>query len=74
MIGTSGSASRTIQTQRTAIGRIAGPDSPPKSPARAGRKVTGSMAIPGSVLIMERPSAPAATHAARDRDDVGDLR
>jgi dihydroorotate dehydrogenase (NAD+) catalytic subunit len=57
MIGTSGSASLTAHTQRTAIGRIAGPDSPPESPARAGRNVTGSIAIPGSVLIMERPSA-----------------
>jgi hypothetical protein len=63
MMGTSGSASLTAHTQRTAIGRIAGPDSPPESPARAGRNVTGSIAIPGSVLIMERPSAPAATQA-----------
>ena len=63
MMGTSGSASLTAHTQRTAIGRMAGPDRPPESPARAGRNVTGSIAIPGSVLIMERPSAPAATHA-----------
>src|ERR1700722_3979585 len=63
MIGTSGSASRTSHTERTAIGRMAGPERPPESPARAGRNVTGSIAIPGSVLPMERPSAPAATQA-----------
>src|SRR6202034_4657770 len=63
MMGTSGSASLTAHTQRTAIGRMAGRDSPPESPARAGRNVTGSIAIPGSVLIMDRPSAPAATQA-----------
>jgi hypothetical protein len=63
MIGTSGSASRTCHTQRTATGRTAGPDSPPDSPASAGRKVTGSMAMPGRVLIMDSPSAPADTQA-----------
>ena len=63
MMGTSGSASRTSQTERMAIGRTAGPDSPPDSPARTGRRVTGSSAMPGSVLIIDSPSAPAATHA-----------
>ena len=63
MIGTSGSASRTCQTQRTATGRMAGPDSPPEWPARAGRSDTGSMTRPGSVLIIDSPSAPADTQA-----------
>jgi hypothetical protein len=63
MIGTSGSASRTCQTQRTATGRMAGPDSPPELPASAGRSDTGSMTRPGSVLIIDSPSAPADTHA-----------
>ena len=64
MMGTSGSASRTCQTQRTATGRIAGPDRPAGSrrPAR-GAWSPVSMAIPGSVLIIESPSAPAPTQA-----------
>ena len=72
-IGTSGRAACTCHTQRTATGRIAGPDSPPVTPASAGRIVSVSMTMPSSVLIIDRPSAPASTHAAGDRDDVGDV-
>ena len=63
MIGTSGRASRTCQTHRTATGRIAGPDRPPVTPASTGRIVSVSIAMPSSVLIIDRPSAPADTHA-----------
>jgi len=63
MIGTSGRASRTCQMQRTATGRMAGPDRPPVTPASAGRMVWVSMTIPSSVLMSERPSAPADTQA-----------
>ena len=62
-IGTSGIAACTCHTQRTATGRIAGPDSPPVTPARAGRRVSVSMTMPSSVLIMLSPSAPASTTA-----------
>src|SRR5947209_8196139 len=63
MSGTSGKAARPCHTQGTATGRMAGPDRPPYLPARAGRMVAGSMAMPSSVLISDRPSAPAATQA-----------
>ena len=63
MIGTSGSALRTCQMQRTATGRMAGPDRPPVTPASTGRMVSVSITIPSRVLIIERPSAPAPTHA-----------
>src|SRR5215469_13022752 len=63
MIGTPGRASLTCQMHRTAIGLIAGPDSPPVSPARCGRIVSVSMTMPSRVLIIESPSAPADTHA-----------
>src|SRR5215469_15856209 len=63
MIGTPGSASLTCQMQRTAIGLMAGPDSPPVSPARCGRIVSVSTTMPSRVLIIESPSAPADTHA-----------
>ena len=63
MIGTSGSASRTCQMHRTATGRIAGPDRPPVVPASTGRMVSVSIAMPSNVLIIESPSAPAATQA-----------
>ena len=62
-IGTSGSAACTCQTQRTAIGRIAGPDNPPVTPPSTGRSVSVSMTSPSAVLISESPSAPAATTA-----------
>src|SRR5260221_3786924 len=48
--------------QRTATGLIAGPDGPPVSPARTGRIVSVSIAMPSNVLIIDRPSAPADTH------------
>ena len=38
------------QTRRTAIGRIAGPDSPPKAFAIAGRRCSMSIASAGIVL------------------------
>ena len=63
MIGTPGSASRTCQMQRTATGLIAGPDSPPVRPASCGCMVSVSITMPSSVLIIDRPSAPADTHA-----------
>src|SRR5271170_2688189 len=44
-------------------GRTAGPDRPPYAPARAGRMVAGSMAMPSTTLISESPAAPAATQA-----------
>ncbi len=62
-IGTSGSAWCTCHTQRTATGRIAGPDSPPVTPPSTGRIRSVSMARPSSVLMTDRPSAPALTHA-----------
>src|SRR6266487_1102774 len=62
IIGISGRASRTCQIHRTATGRIPGPDKPPVIPASTGRMVSGSIAIPSNVLIIARPSAPAATH------------
>ena len=49
---------------RTAIGRMAGPDSPPVSAPSFGRYVSVSMAIPSSVLISESPWAPARTQAS----------
>ena len=63
-MGTSGIAWCACQTQRTATGRIAGPDSPPVMPARAGAIVSVSTTSPSSVLIIDRPSAPAATTAS----------
>src|SRR6202453_2652076 len=63
MIGTSGNASATCHTHRTATGRTAGPDRPPYAPARAGRMVAGSMAMPSTTLISESPAAPAARQA-----------
>ena len=48
---------------RTATGRMAGPDSPPVTPASTGRMVSVSMTIPSRVLISDRPSAPAETQA-----------
>src|ERR1700736_4802595 len=63
MIGTSGNAALTCHTHRTATGLMAGPDRPPYWPASTGRIVGGSMAMPSSVLISDRPSAPAATQA-----------
>ena len=56
-------AACTCQMQRTAIGRIAGPDRPPVTPASTGRIVTVSITMPSVVLIIARPSAPAASTA-----------
>src|SRR6266851_3766457 len=63
MIGTSGNAALTCHTHRTATGLMAGPDRPPYRAANTGRIVAGSMAMPSSVLISDRPSAPAVTQA-----------
>ena len=63
MIGRSGKAWRICHTQRTATGRIAGPDRPPVMPARCGRIVSGLITMPSSVLMTETPVAPARTTA-----------
>ena len=65
---------RTCQTQRTATGRIAGPDSPPVTPARCGRIVSVLITMPSRVLITDTPVGAGAHHGAGDRDDVGDVR
>ena len=57
------SAARTCHTQRTATGRIAGPDRPPVTPPSAGAIVSVSMTMPSRVLISENPSAPASAQA-----------
>ena len=62
-IGTSGSAACTCQTQRSATGRMAGPDRPPVTPPSTGRIVSGSITIPSRVLIIDSPSAPASVTA-----------
>ena len=49
---------------RTAIGLIAGPESPPRVVCRRGRRVQGSIAMPSTVLIAERMSAPPAFAAS----------
>ena len=48
---------------RTAIGRTAGPESPPVTLASAGRRRSRSITIPGIVFITVRASAPAASAA-----------
>src|SRR5450631_733851 len=68
MIGTAGRrpsimAARTCQMARTATGRMAGPDSPPVTPATWGSNRSVSMTIASRVLIMVSPSAPALTQA-----------
>lgn len=52
-------APATCHTARTAIGRIAGPESPPVAAMRCGRNRSTSMATPRVVLIIVRPWAPA---------------
>src|SRR5450631_4187410 len=56
-------AARTCQTARTATGRMAGPDSPPVTPATWGRSRSVSMTMASRVLIIVSPSAPAFTQA-----------
>ncbi|CAB4746273.1 unannotated protein [freshwater metagenome] len=46
---------------RTAIGLIAGPESPPVLPPRCGRIVSKLITIDRTVLISANPSAPAST-------------
>ena len=48
---------------RSASGLIAGPESPPVPNGERGRAVAGSIAIPTSVLMSERTSAPASRAA-----------
>src|SRR5574341_1332295 len=55
-----GTALETSHTMRTAIGRIAGPDSPPVHEASFGRRVSTSMAMPTTVLISDTAVAPPA--------------
>ena len=63
MIGTSTARARSY-TQRTAMGRIAGPETPPTRLARTGCPLSRSITMPGPrVLIAVRASAPAATTA-----------
>src|SRR5450631_4487465 len=68
MIGTVGIrlsiiAARTCQMARTATGRMAGPESPPVTPATWGRSRSVSMTMASRVLIIVSPSAPAFTQA-----------
>ena len=74
MIGSSGRARWTSCTARTATGWMAGPDSPPPPPPRRGRRVSGSMARPGTVLISVTASAPASATACGHLDQVGHRR
>lgn len=61
---TSGSTWWTCHTQRTAMGRTAGPLKPPVTPPRTGRRVSVSMAMPRVVFMIEKPSAPALRQAS----------
>src|SRR5437870_5343952 len=58
-----------LHTMCTAIGRIAGPDSPPVPAPSMGRRVSMSMARPTRVLISDSASAPASA-AARAIDTM----
>src|SRR5271168_3097494 len=64
MIGSPGKALATSQTIRKAIGLIAGPESPPTSLARIGRRRRQLTAMPRTVLIRLTASAPASAAAA----------
>ena len=55
-------ACATCQTMRSAIGRIAGPESPPNTFDRTGRRVATSISIACTALISEIPSAPSSSH------------
>ena len=57
-------AAVTCHSARTATGRIAGPESPPVTPASWGRSRSVSTTMPSRVLIIVSPSAPAASAAA----------
>ena len=54
-------AAAACQTSRTAIGWIAGPESPPWTFARNGRRASTSIFIAGTVFVIERPSAPSSS-------------
>ena len=56
-------AARTARSCCSAIGRTAGPESPPWPAARAGCPVAGSIALAFSVLIRETASAPPSSAA-----------
>ena len=58
-MGKSGKALLICHTHRTATGLMAGPETPPVTPASAGRMVVVLITIPSSVLITETPVAPA---------------
>ena len=61
MMGSAGNRFRTCQTIRSATGLIAGPESPPVTFPRHGRRFRQSTASPCSVLTSEIPSAPPFT-------------
>ena len=58
---------------RTAIGLMAGPESPPVPKEMRGRAVSGSIAMPTKVLTSERMSAPASRAACADSTRSGAL-
>src|SRR6266550_4091880 len=60
----SGKATRQSYTARTATGWMGGPDSPPPPAPSRNERVSGSMAMPITVLISVRLSAPASRAAA----------
>ena len=55
-------ARAACHAMRTAIGRMAGPESPPVPKARRGTRRSTSIARPSSVLMQESASAPASSH------------
>ena len=63
---------RTCQVIQTASGRIAGPESPPLTLARTGRRRSTSTTMPTNVLTSVTASAPSAS-AARGLANVGDV-
>ena len=56
-------ARHTCHTMRSATGNTAGPLRPPVTFFSTGRRVFRSMRMPCSVLIRDRPSAPASSQA-----------
>ena len=59
---------------RSAIGLIAGPESPPRSVLINGRRVAASIAMPSTVLMHERMSAPRVLGGRAELDRRGDVR
>ncbi len=73
-IGSSGRARCTSMTQRRAMGFKGGPEYPPITPERRGRRVSMSIPAPQMVLVRTTQSAPASAQASSDRRDVGSVR